>query len=196
MVIDEAQPLFDATRVEHLVVPGEPADVYEIVLRADFMRAWRESSAVQALFALRSLAERLVSRTPPPEPEPAAMRLADMPPTGQWVLLGSDPPNEIAFGAAGRFWAGETAWEEIEAAEFAAYHEPGRATVACNISLRPYGDRRTLVSYEARMRATDAGARRGFLRYWWVVSPFVGVVMRSMLRVIERDARAAGRSID
>jgi hypothetical protein len=165
--------------------------VYEIVLRADFMRAWRESAAVQVLFALRSLAERLVARTRLPDADPPVLRLADMPDAGEWVLLGTDPPNEVAFGAAGRFWAGETVWDGIEAAGFADYDRPGRATIACNISLRRYGEGRTLVSYEARTRATDADARRGFRRYWWIVSPFVGIVMRSMLRVIERDTRAA-----
>lgn len=43
------------------------------------------------------------------------MRLADMPTHGDWVLLGEDPPHEIAFGAIGRFWAGETVWAQIDA---------------------------------------------------------------------------------
>jgi hypothetical protein len=57
------------------------------------------------------------------------------------------------------------------------------------ISLRSYGRQRTLLSYEARTQATDEAARRAFLRYWSLVSPGVGVVMRSALAVIAQEAR-------
>ena len=53
------------------------------------------------------------------------MRLADMPTHGDWVLLGEDPPHEIAFGVVGRFWAGDTVWAQIDAADFEAFAEPG-----------------------------------------------------------------------
>ena len=66
--------------------------------------------------------------------------------------------------------------------------EPGYAKTAANFSLRPYGEARTLVSYEARTRASDATARRAFWRYWRVASPFVGRVMRTQLAVVEREA--------
>lgn len=45
--------------------------------------------------------------------------------------------------------------------------------------------------YEARTQATDDVARRGFLRYWRPLSPFIGVVMRSQLRVVADSAAAA-----
>jgi len=136
-------------------------------------------------------------RDRPAEPAPpATMRLADLPPRGEWVLLGEDAPYEIAFGAIGRFWAGETVWEQTEAAQFATFDRPGLARIACDFSLRPYGAGRTLVSYECRTQATDPDARRAFLRYWRPLSPFIGVVMRSQLRVCARTAAeraAAGR---
>jgi hypothetical protein len=47
---------------------------------------------------------------------------------------------------------------------------------------------RTLVSYEARTRASDVAARQAFWRYWRVASPFVGRVMRAQLAVVEREA--------
>lgn len=197
MLIDEVQPDFDAARLEHRVVPGEPQAVYEIVLEADFIDAWKNNDAVRVLFALHAIAERLASlvRSPvEPAAEVASMRLAHLPRRGDWVVLCTDPPREIVFGAIGRFWAGETAWEEIDASEFAGFERPGFAKIACNFSLRPYGEGTTLVSYEARTRATDPAARRAFLRYWRVVSPFVGIVMRSMLGVIEQNARRPAAS--
>jgi len=195
MLIDRFAPDWDASRIEHLIVPGDPGDVYEVLLRADFLRAWRESRVVRLLFALRGAGERTVAgvlRKPHLEPdEPEALRLADLPSHGDWVLLAEDPPDEIAFGVVGRFWGGETIWERIDAAGFSDWSRPGFARIACNFSLRPYGQERTLITYEARTTATDDASRRAFGRYWRLVSPFVGIVMRSMLRVVEGDARRA-----
>ena len=191
LLIERLLPQPDAVRAEHLLIDGTIEDVYERVRRADFMRAWRESPAVRMLFAARGVGERVVSAAagrgrPSGPPVPESMRLADLPARGEWVLLDEDPPHEIAFGAIGRFWSGETAWEEIAAADFAAFAHPGFARIACDFSLRSYGAARTLVSYECRTQATDAGARRGFLRYWRPLSPFIGVVLRSQLRVVAR----------
>jgi hypothetical protein len=195
MLIDRMMPSYDAVRTEHRIIPGAIATVYGATRRADFIRAWRESVAVRVLFAARGIGERAISlfarrehREPPP---PQSMRLADMPTHGDWVLLGEDPPNEIAFGVVGRFWAGETVWAQIDAADFETFAEPGFGKIACNFSLRAYGADRTLVTYECRTLATDQTARRGFMRYWRPLAPFIGLVMRSQLRVIE--AETAGR---
>lgn len=114
------------------------------------------------------------------------MTLAGMDTRGPYVLLGEDPTREIAFGMIGRFWAGETHWEEFEASEFESFARPGLARIACSLSFRPYGARRTLVSYETRTQATDERARRAFLRYWRVAGPLAGVVLRAQLEVIAR----------
>lgn len=191
LLIERLLPRPDAVRSEHLLLDGAIDAVYERVRRADFMRAWRESAAVRVLFAARGVGEHVVSAAagrgrPAEPPPPESMRLADLPAHGEWVLLGEDPPREIAFGAIGRFWSGETAWEQIEAAQFAGFDRPGFARIACDFSLRPYGAGRTLVSYECRTQATDPAARTGFLRYWRPLSPFIGVVLRSQLRVVAR----------
>jgi hypothetical protein len=188
MLIEQALPTFDAVRTEHLVVAGEPDVAYAAVLRADFIRAWRESAAVRALFGARALAEQAVSvtrrRTAPEPPPPASLRLADMTERGDWVRLGEDPPHELVFGVIGRFWAGETRWETIDAAGFPTFEVAGYARIACNFSVRPDGAAQSLVSYKCRTHATDAAARRAFLRYWRALSPFIGVVLRAQLGVI------------
>jgi hypothetical protein len=192
MLLDRLLAAFDATRIEHRVIPVGLAEAYEATRQADFRRAWRDSVAVRALFALRGAGERMaaVARRRPPvaAPEVAALRLAGMPSHGDWVLLGEAPPHEIAFGAIGRFWAGETVWEQIDADAFARFDRPGLGKIACNFSLRPYGHEHTLVSYEARTAITDDASRRAFLRYWRALSPFIGVVMRSQLRVVADEA--------
>ena len=189
LLIERLVPRPDAVRAKHLLVEGDPASVYERVMQADFVETWRASPAVRFLFGARTLGERAVSavagRAPREEPPPpASMRLADMGEHGEWVRLGEDPPREIAFGTIGRFWSGETTWEEIDAAGFGGFDRPGFARIACDFSLRAYGAERTLVSYECRTQATDPESRRAFLRYWRPLSPFVGVVLRAQLRTV------------
>ena len=191
MLLDDLLPTYDATRVEHRVVAGRPAEVYEVALNVDFLDAVRRNRAVRGRVCAsgrrRARRRPAARRAPADPPEPESLRLADMGDPGDWMRLGADPPNEIAFGVIGRFWSGETQWEQIESSEFAAFDRPGFAKIACNLSFRPYGDKATLVSYEARTKATDEASRRAFLRYWRVVSPGVGIVMRSLLKVIAQD---------
>jgi hypothetical protein len=194
MLLDRLLPRYDTTRVEHRLIPGDIEKVYEATRQADFTRAWRESLAVRALFAARSAGERAAAlarrRAPAPLPDVESLRLAGMPMHGDWVLLGEDRPREIAFGVIGRFWGGETVWQEIDAADFVSFDRPGFGKIGCNFSLRAYGSTGTLVSYEARTQTTDEAARRAFLRYWRPLSPFIGVVMRSQLRVVAHEAEA------
>ena len=69
-----------------------------------------------------------------------------MPDHGDWVRLGEDPPNEFAFGVIGRFLGGETNWEQIDVCAFTSFDSPQCANIAANLSLRGYGERRTLLS--------------------------------------------------
>jgi hypothetical protein len=190
MLLDAFMPDFDTTRIEQRVIDARPAAVYDAAIHADLVDAMRRSRIVRGLFTVRATAERLAAiarRRRGATPDMPVMRLAEMPNAGDWVRLGECAPNEFAFGAIGRFWGGETVWEEIESSEFTSFNEPGYAKIAANLSLRPYGDDRTLLSYEARTQATDAVARRAFRRYWTFASPGAGIVMRAALDVIADD---------
>lgn len=66
--------------------------------------------------------------------------------------------------------------------------------IAANFSVLPYGGRSTLLSYECRTVTTDPQSRRRFLRYWWLIRPFVGHIMRATLKTIKADAEAASKS--
>jgi hypothetical protein len=196
-----AQPLmldwllsdFDATLVEHRVVDGDLDSVYRAVTSVDMVEIPNSYPAVRGLFAARGAAERLANallgRPASTLETDGPMRLGDLPAHGDWVKLSDDPPHELAFGVIGRFWAGETVWETIDAADFAAFEQPGFAKIACSISLRPYGSMRTLVSYEARTQALDADSRAHFLRYWRVVRPGVAIVMRAFLAAVAKEVR-------
>ena len=196
MLIDALMPRYDAGRAEHRVMPAEVERAFAAVREADFLATVGESPVVRLLFGIRTLGERaagIVTGRPTPEPAPPEqMRLADLGTRGEWILLGEDPPHEIVFGAAGRFWAGDTSWEVIDASAFGALDRPGLAKIACNFSVRPYGARSSLVSYECRTLAVDDATRRAFLRYWRALSPFIGVVLRAQLATVARET--GGRS--
>ena len=193
MMLDWLLPEFDATLVEHRVIDAEPAAVYRAIAGVDMVEIPQAYPAVRGLFAARGAAERLIKAllgrpTPALEPD-GPMRLADLPVHGEWVKLSDHPPWELSFGVIGRFWGGETAWETIDAAEFVEFARPGFAKIACSVSLRPYGNLRTLVSYEARTQALDADSRAHFLRYWRVVHPGVAIVMRAFLSAVAKEVR-------
>jgi hypothetical protein len=193
MLLDWLLPDFDATLAVHRVIDAEPSSVYRAVKAVDMVQIPQAYPAVRALFAARSAAERLVNalqgRPTPPLDADGPMRLGDLPAYGDWVKFSDDPPWELTFGVIGRFWGGETVWETIDAADFAAFERPGFAKIACSISLRPYGSARTLVSYEVRTRALDPGSRAHFLRYWRVVRPGVAIVMRAFLAAVAKEVR-------
>ena len=189
MLLDDIMPGWDATRIEHRVIPGARSEVYDTALAVDLLDVPRHNAAVRAAFAVRAGGERLVRavRGAPPDPAPEpppTLRLGDLPDQGEWLRLGARAGEEFVFGALGRFWAGRTAWEIATADAFAGFATPGFAKIAANLSFRDYGATQTLVSYEARTFATDPESRAQFLRYWRVVDRFVGVVMRGTLRLV------------
>ncbi len=194
-ILDRTMPVYDVTRIEHRVIDGSPEELFDIAYEADFIEALRVSPVAGGLVSLRTWIERaasLVMGREPPEPAGEALRPCEMPKRGEWVALGQDRPREIAFAAVGRFWGGETRWEQIDAAEFAEFSTPGLARIGCNLSFRDYGGGRTLVSYESRVQATDPTARRALMRYWRPVSPLIGVVLRSVLSLIAQTHRVQG----
>jgi len=109
------------------------------------------------------------------------MRFIDVPETDEWTLLDETYGEEFVFGAIGKFWRPAIEWRQVESDEFSAFDESGYAKLAIGLSVRPYGEDRTLLSYEARTATTDDPARRNFRRYWRVIGPFAGYLMSRAL---------------
>jgi len=108
-----------------------------------------------------------------------------------WMLLDEVPNDEIVFGSIGVFWTPTITWNtEVAPSEFVGFHEPGWGKIACSYSVRPYGEHRTLFTYECRTLTTDAESRRKFNRYWWLIRPFVQHIMGATARTIGAHARA------
>lgn len=170
---------------EHLVVEADPEPVYRAARGLDFLQV--RSPLLAASMAVRALPTRLRGHAPEPLPE---LRFADgsasLP---GWLFLGEIPGRETAFGAVGKFWKPDIEWRDVPVGQFAAFDEPGWGKIACHFLVRPDGPGRTVLTYECRTATTDHDARRMMMRYWWLIRPFVGHILRAALRTISADVR-------
>jgi hypothetical protein len=189
MLIESAMPKFDTVIAEHVVVAADPTTTFDAARMLDLMTI--RTPLVTASMWVRGLPLRVFGKATPP-----VLRLVIDEGLGLrgWLLIGERADREIAFGAVGRFWQPIIEWRDVALADFADFCEPGWGKIAANFSVLPYGEHSTLLSYECRTVTTDPESRRCFLRYWWLIRPFVGHIMRATLKKIKADAEAASSS--
>jgi hypothetical protein len=189
MKLDDLLPQRDVETVQREVIDAEPARVYVVAIEADLARAAHRGRAVAALMAARATPTRLgraLRRRPAPAADP--VRLESLPEPGEWVKLDEDFGREFVFGAVGRVGSRSIRWRQIHRSEFAGFSEPGHARVAANLSLRPDGGGRTVLSFELRAQATDPETPRRLTRYWRFAAPLVSQFMRGLLRYVKAEA--------
>lgn len=107
---------------------------------------------------------------------------------GGFVLLGENPPNEIALGLIGRFWTLSGDRRRVTADEFAAFDSPGYAKAVWNFSLVEESAEVTRLATETRVRCLDDASRRRFRVYWTLIAPFSGLIRREALLMIRRSS--------
>ncbi len=185
MLLDDVMPTADATIAEHIVVHADRAAVFAAARDLDFLRV-RTPILVAAMW-VRGLPARVTGRT---DVVPPTLVLSEETMPG-WVLLGERHDEEIAFGAVGVFWTPKIEWRTTTRDEFADFAEPGFGKIACNFSVRPYGNGSTLLSYECRTSTTDDASRRAFARYWRLIQPFVAHIMRATVHTIRDQVEAS-----
>ncbi len=150
-----------------------PADVpiFRILLGIRSLPAWLTAKPVRALNNSRSILEQVLS--------------------GGFVFLGEIPNEELVVGTIGRFWVlrGGSAARATNAAEFAAFSQPGYAKAATNfyVAERNRAGQVRLVT-ETRIVALDPIARKKFARYWRIIYPGSALIRRAWLRAIKRRA--------
>ncbi|GDY33803.1 hypothetical protein [Gandjariella thermophila] len=189
MLLDRFAPRFDFSAVEHVVVDAPVDATYQAARHLDLLTV--NSRLTDAAFWVRGLPERLRKHVPPRRP--TRLTLDDLDAGGDAVLLGEQPGREVVFGAVGRFWTPVVRWRDIAPDEFVAFEEPGLGKIAAAYSVRPYGEHRSLLSYEARTILDDPMTRRWFGWYWATVSPVIRAIMRATLRAAKRAAESTTR---
>ncbi len=175
----------DAAIARHQLVQATPEATYAAALDLDFLSV-RDPLLISA-FWLRGLPARITGRA---EPEIPRLVLGEGNPLPGWLVLGTDPPREVAFGAVGKFWQPRIEWRDVGLEDFRDFSEPGYGKIACSFVITPYGSSRSLLTYECRTVTTDAASRTKFLRYWILVRPVVGRVLASTVRTLQAQAES------
>ncbi|MFF4360008.1 hypothetical protein [Streptomyces sp. NPDC001604] len=195
LLLDGALPEFGFSRLECAALAAAPPAAYEAARGLDLLTI--DSPLLNAAMSLRGLPDRLRGRS---MPSPPSLRVADLFDTageaweGQpWVALGDKPGRELVFGAVGKPWRASIEWRRVEPEQFTSFGEAGWAKMAAAFVVHPYGTRRSLLTYEARTACTDPASTARFGRYWTLVSPGVGVVLRGTLRAIKAAAEQRSR---
>jgi hypothetical protein len=202
LLIDRYLPSFDVTIREHLVIDADLDVTWRALGDLDLLRVHTPlMDAAMRVRGVPALVSSALGRSTPPPEVPSALTLAgdDVGLPG-WLPLGANAPQELALGAIGRFWKPEIEWYDIRrldppgAAGFAAFDQPTWGRIVASFTLRPYGDHRTLASYEARTATPDPDSARRFGRYWRLVRPFVGHIMRATLEQLRVETERRART--
>ncbi|HVW44058.1 MAG TPA: hypothetical protein VHC18_22175 [Amycolatopsis sp.] len=172
-LLDELAPRFDFALREHIAVEAPGPVVYSALAGSGTRRCRCGVPTVRPRRNVPGFDELLTS--------------------ARWVPLGRRPGEEIVTGAAGRFWTPYMDWCPLTPAEFAVFDRPCRATIAVSLSVGDCGAGRCVLSFEARVRATDAVAFRWADWYWHQVRPSAGVVVRDLLHSVRSVALATAR---
>ncbi|MGK2854023.1 MAG: hypothetical protein ACSLE3_07980 [Microbacteriaceae bacterium] len=188
LLIESAMPTYDVKIAEHIIVAADPATTFAATRELDLLTV--HSPLLDLSMWLRGLPARLSDRAGSPPPLPNLVIGEDMGLPG-WTFLGEQRDREVAFGAVGRFWQPTIEWRDVALADFRDFDEPGWGKIAANFSVLPYGASATLLTYECRTVTTDPQSRQRFLRYWWLIRPFVGHIMRAALHQIDANAQAS-----
>jgi hypothetical protein len=196
---EEFLPVYDVSDAVARVVEADTGAAWQALLDVDLLKLGREAPLVGMLGALRMLPEvigHLLHGERPAKP-PESMRLRDLPSIpmyeGGWVLLSERPGERIALGLVGKFWRPVIEFAPIgNADEFREFDEPGFAKTVYELSARPLGPKRTLISGLMRTATTDEHARRWFRRYWTFgvgagAHILVGSLLESARRTAEQD---------
>ncbi len=196
LLVDKYLPTYDVSLAEHLIVDADVETTWQALCGLDLAQV--HTPLLDAAFFVRDVPSRWAEfmgrerKERPPLPE---LKLGgDAPSLEGWLGLGRTPKREIAFGAIGKFWQSDIAWYDVTDLSpegFATFDEEGWGRIAANFTLLPYGTKRTLVTYEARTATSDPDSAAKFGRYWAVVRPFVGHIMRAALRELRKGAETA-----
>lgn len=156
MILDAFIPHPDVRERFDTLVEAPASLVLEAACQFDIQRLW----LVRAIFRAREI----LMRATPPRGRRAQGILAETLQLG-WGLLVRDE-RMVVVGARCQPWRGDVTFTAIPPETFAGYAEPDQVKIAWTLEVEALGPARTRFSHETRAVATDAAARRRFLRYW------------------------------
>lgn len=187
LLIDNYVSRPDAEIAAQRIIAATPDVTFAAARALDLLEV--RTPLLTASFWLRGLPAKVLRRPEPPPPEKLTLE-GELGLPG-WMLLDEEHGREIVFGAIGVFWTPTIRWNtDVQPSDFAEFDEPGWGKIACNYSTIPYGEQRTLLTYECRTEITDVDSLRRFHRYWWLIHPFVQHIMNATVHTIGAHAEA------
>jgi hypothetical protein len=198
LLIDRQLPQFQARTFSAVLVEAGAERTYQAVRALDPDQVGQSVPFMQLMVRLRDLPARLGRRAPGAvlaDPE----RLASEQYRQAFLLIDEEPGTEFVIGMIGKFTSPrEMEFRRFDPPQFAAFGEPGYGKVATGFLVLPYGTGRSLLCTETRTVTTDPDSARRFRRYWKVIGPFAGYIMRHWLTLAkqhaEQDPAAANRA--
>jgi hypothetical protein len=184
-LIDEFMPIYDVSEYHEIRIRAPIDRVYDALRTTDL----GTSFVVRLLLRLRALPD-LFSRQR--RRHESRIDFGSLLKNG-FVLLGENPPNEIALGLVGRFWTAAGGTCRLSSpAEFSDFEQGGYAKAVWNFSLVEEGADETRLATETRVLCLDEGSRWLFRLYWSVIAPFSGLIRREVLRAIRKASEVRG----
>ncbi len=180
--LDRVVPTPALLEVDEIDLAIPPARAWELLRHGDL----GGSPLIRALFAVRTLPERIGGRTK----SEATLRIDDLKSStthpGFQVLI-DEPEREVVVGAIGKVWHLDIPFvHAIDADAFRAFSEPGFAKVAWAIRVSPRGERDSHVEIEVRVDATDQDSWTKFRRYFSIIGPASRFIRTSLLSSLAR----------
>jgi hypothetical protein len=202
VLLDELMPKYDVVERHRTLVAAGPDAVYA-ALRAANLADGKLPKLLLAIRAMpaaviesirspgRAFAEVRSSRKPLTQ-RLRASRLADFERAGFHVVA-ERVPEELVIGLLGKFWTPRGALcTPLSIEDFRKGPPNGYALAGWNFTVAARPDGLTELATETRVWCAE-DARLKFRAYWLLVRPGSGLIRRSMLGAIRREAE--GRSL-
>lgn len=186
LLLDQQLPQFEARAISTVVVDAGTGETYRAVRALDPDQVGQTVPFMRMMVAARGLPARIGAR---PREAAAPEALSAEQYRQAFLPLDEEPGVELVMGMIGKFMSfTQMEFRRFDAGEFAGFSEPGYGKVAFNFLVLPYGTARSLLCTETRTATTDPVSARRFRRYWAVIGPFAGYIMRHWLTLAKQNA--------
>ena len=172
----------DASIAVHQLVDAPAPAVYAAARALDLLEV--RTPLLTASFWARGLPAKVLGRPEPPRP-PALTLEGELGLPG-WMRLDEVPDRAHRVRCRRRVLDPHDHLEHRCHTRRGSRRSPspvGAGSRATDTTLA-YGEHRTLLTYECRTKTTDTDSRQRFLRYWWLIRPFVAHIMRATVATI------------
>jgi hypothetical protein len=107
-----------------------------------------------------------------------------------FVTLAEEPDRLRVVGLAARYSPLDRRVERLEPERFASFAEPGYVKAVIGFSLHAQGADRTLLTCDARARATDEDTRSALTATSFAVVPALRLLCRRLLELVKQQAES------